>query len=158
FCTKEQHRRFLDLCPTMERWITEGGIQVFKYWLEVSNEEQENVSKPRIHDPLRQWKLSPMDLPSRTRWYDYSRARDRMLEATDTEVAPWYILRSDDKRTARLNAIGHILSQISYKKLHQDKVKLPGRSKKHAYDDQASLQGRRFVEQHYEVEQEAKAS
>jgi hypothetical protein len=99
-----------------------------------------------------------MDLPSRERWYDYSRARDRMLEATDTEIAPWYILRSDDKRTARLNAISHILSLIPYKKLHHKKVKLPGRSKKHAYDDQKSIQERRFVEQRYEVEQEAKAS
>jgi polyphosphate kinase 2 len=158
FCTDKQYKRFLDLCPVVERFMIEGGTILIKLWLEVSNGEQERRFEARIKDPLRQWKLSPMDLPSRTRWYDYSRARDRMLEATDTEVAPWYILRSDDKRTARLNAIAHILSQISYKKLHQDKVKLPGRSKKHAYDDQASLHGRRFVEGRYEAEQAKKAS
>ena len=147
FCTDKQYKRFLDLCPVVERFMIEGGTMLIKLWLEVSNGEQQRRFEARIKDPLRQWKLSPMDLPSRTRWYDYSRARDRMLEATDTTIAPWYILRSDDKRTARLNAIAHILSQIAYKKVHQDKVKLPGRSKKHAYDDQASLHGRRFVEE-----------
>jgi len=149
FCTKEQHRRFLDLCPTMERWITEGGIQVFKYWLEVSNEEQEKRFKARIHDPLRQWKLSPMDLPSRTRWYDYSRARDLMLEATDTDTVPWHILRSDDKKRARLNCIAHLLSQIPYKNVPKEKVHLPKRSNKGAYDDQRSIEGRRFVPDKY---------
>ena len=158
FCTKPQYERFLKLCPVVERFMVEGGTQLIKLWLEVSNQEQQRRFEARIKDPLRQWKLSPMDLPSRERWYDYSRARDRMLEATDTEVAPWFILRSDDKKTARLNAIAHILSQISYKKLHHDKVKLPGRSKKHAYDDQKSLQGRRFVESRYEVAEQAKAS
>ena len=158
FCTDKQYKRFLDLCPVVERFMIEGGTMLIKLWLEVSNGEQQRRFEARIKDPLRQWKLSPMDLPSRTRWYDYSRARDRMLEATDTEIAPWYILRSDDKRTARLNAIAHILSQISYKKLHQDKVKLPGRSKKHAYDDQASLHGRRFVEEQYQAEEAKKAS
>ncbi len=158
FCTDKQYKRFLDLCPVVERFMIEGGTMLIKLWLEVSNGEQQRRFEARIKDPLRQWKLSPMDLPSRTRWYDYSRARDRMLEATDTEIAPWYILRSDDKRTARLNAIAHILSQISYKKLHQDKVKLPGRSKKHAYDDQASLHGRRFVEEQYHTEEAKKAS
>jgi polyphosphate kinase len=158
FCTDKQYKRFLDLCPVVERFMIEGGTMLIKLWLEVSNGEQQRRFEARIKDPLRQWKLSPMDLPSRTRWYDYSRARDRMLEATDTEVAPWYILRSDDKRTARLNAIAHILSQISYKKVHQDKVKLPGRSKKHAYDDQASIQGRRFVEERYQAEEAKKAS
>ena len=158
FCTDKQYKRFLDICPVVERFMIEGGTMLIKLWLEVSNGEQQRRFEARIKDPLRQWKLSPMDLPSRTRWYDYSRARDRMLEATDTEIAPWYILRSDDKRTARLNAIAHILSQISYKKLHQDKVKLPGRSKKHAYDDQASLHGRRFVEEQYQAEEAKKAS
>jgi polyphosphate kinase 2 (PPK2 family) len=158
FCTKPQYERFLKLCPVVERFMVEGGTQLIKLWLEVSNQEQQRRFEARIKDPLRQWKLSPMDLPSRERWYDYSRARDRMLEATDTEIAPWFILRSDDKKTARLNAIAHILSQISYKKLHHDKVKLPSRSKKHAYDDQKSLQGRRFVERRYEAAEEAKAS
>ena len=150
FCTDKQYKRFLKLCPVVERFIVEGGTMLIKLWLEVSNEEQQQRFEARVNDPLRQWKLSPMDLPSRTRWYDYSRARDRMLEATDTDVAPWYILRSDDKRTARLNAIAHILSQIPYKKLPHSKVKLPGRSKKRAYDDQKSLQGRRFVHERYQ--------
>jgi polyphosphate kinase 2 len=149
FCTKEQHRRFLELCPVMENWIAESGIQLFKYWLEVSNEEQEKRFKARIHDPLRQWKLSPMDLPSRTRWYDYSRARDLMLEATDTDTVPWHILRSDDKKRARLNCIAHLLSQIPYKNVPKEKVHLPKRSNKGAYDDQRSIEGRRFVPDKY---------
>jgi polyphosphate kinase 2 len=149
FCTEEQYRRFLELCPEVEKYIVDGGITLLKYWLEVSNEEQEYRFQARIQDPLRQWKLSPMDLPSRTRWYDYSLARDEMLEATDTKRAPWYILRSDDKKRARLNCIAHLLSQIPYEALPQERIDLPGRSKKDAYDDQASLNGRRFVPETY---------
>jgi polyphosphate kinase 2 len=149
FCTKQQHRRFLDLCPVVEHWITESGILLLKFWLEVSNKEQERRFKARIDDPLRQWKLSPMDLPSRSRWYDYSRARDVMLEATDTKHAPWYILRSDDKKRARLNCISHILRMIPYKKVAREKIDMPRRSNKHAYDDQAVLHGRRFVADKY---------
>ena len=108
--------------------MVEGGIILIKLWLEVGNDEQKRRFEARIEDPVRQWKLSPMDLPSRTRWYDYSRARDLMLKKTDTRIAPWYIVRSDDKRTARLNAIAHLLSAIPYKKLPQEKVKLPKRS------------------------------
>jgi polyphosphate kinase 2 (PPK2 family) len=111
--------------------------------------EQEKRFAARIDDPLRQWKLSPMDIESYSRWYDYSRARDKMLKATDTKHAPWYIVRSDDKRRARLNAISHILSVIPYKKMHQPKVKLPKRSNKGAYDDQASLKGRRFARERF---------
>ncbi len=149
FCTKAQHRRFLELCPQIETYMVEGGITLIKYWLEVGNEEQERRFQARITDPLRQWKLSPMDLPSRTRWYEYSRARDRMLAATDTKVAPWYIVRSDDKKRARLNCISHFLSLIPYKKVQHEKVKLAGRSKKGAYDDQAALEGRRFVPEEF---------
>jgi polyphosphate kinase 2 len=149
FCTDEQHQRFLDQCPAFEKYVLDGGIVLIKYWLEVSNDEQERRFLARIEDPLRQWKLSPMDLPSRERWYDYSRARDEMLKATDTEHAPWHILRSDDKRRARLNCIHHFLSQIPYKKLKVDKVELPRRSKKGAYDDQKSLAGHRFVPAQY---------
>jgi polyphosphate kinase 2 (PPK2 family) len=127
----------------------DGGIQLIKIWLEVSDKEQKRRFEARIDDPRRQWKLSPMDLPSRERWYDYSRARDMMLEATDTKHAPWYILRSDDKRRARLNCIAHILKLIPYKKAPREKVKLPKRSKKRAYDDTASLEGRRFVPERY---------
>jgi polyphosphate kinase 2 len=149
FCTETERRRFLELCPPFERYVVEGGVMLLKFWLEVSNEEQERRFEARIEDPLRQWKLSPMDLPSRERWYDYSRARDRMLDATDTKYAPWYIARSDDKKRARLNCISHLLNMIPYKKIPQKKVKLLKRSSKRAYDDQASLQGRRFVLEKY---------
>ena len=149
FCTPEQHRRFLNLCPQIEKFLVEGGTMVIKYWLEVSNDEQKRRFEARIKDPLRQWKLSPMDLPSRTRWYDYSRARDIMLKKTDTRIAPWFVVRSDDKRTARLNLISHLLSRIPHKKLPSDKVKLPKRSSKRAYDDVASIARRRFVPERY---------
>jgi polyphosphate kinase 2 len=149
FCTKEQHDDFLERCPLFEKFVVANGIQLIKYWLEVSNDEQARRFQARIDDPLRQWKLSATDLPSRSRWYDYSRARDIMFEATDTEIAPWYIVHSDDKKRARLNCLSHLLSLIPYKKVHREKVKLPDRSKKGAYDDQATIAGRRFVPEKY---------
>jgi polyphosphate kinase 2 len=149
FCTKEQHRRFLELCPVTEKYVVDGGIQLIKIWLEVSDEEQKRRFEARLEDPLRQWKLSTMDLPSREKWFDYSRARDMMLKATDTRWAPWYILRSDDKKRARLNCIHHILSLIPYKKVPREKVKLPKRSTKGAYDDQTPLKGRKVVKEKY---------
>jgi polyphosphate kinase 2 len=149
FCTEEQHRRFLDLCPVVEKFIVSSGIILLKYWLEVSNEEQERRFKARIEDPLRHWKLSPMDLPSRSNWYDYSRARDIMLEATDTAIAPWHIVRSDDKKRARLNCISHLLKQIPYEEIATEEFSLPRDSKKHEYDDQATLSARRFVPEKY---------
>jgi polyphosphate kinase 2 len=112
FCSNDQHKRFLQVCPSVEKYIVDTGIQLIKFWLEVGNEEQKRRFEARIEDPLRQWKLSAMDLPSRSKWYGYSRARDQMLEATDTEHAPWYIVRSDDKRRARLNLIAHFLSKV----------------------------------------------
>jgi polyphosphate kinase 2 len=149
FCSKQQHRRFLELCPIVEKFIVDGGIRLIKIWLEVSDQEQKRRFEARIDDPLRQWKLSPMDLPSRERWFEYSRARDMMLEATDTKHAPWYILRSDDKRRARLNVIRHLLKLIPYEKVPREKIKLPERSKKGAYDDQAALKDRRLVPERY---------
>ena len=149
YCTKAQHQRFLELCPRIEKYLVDGGLILIKLWLEVSNDEQKRRFEARIDDPLRQWKLSPMDLPSRKRWYDYSRARDTMFKATDTRYSPWYIVRSDDKRAARLNTIAHLLSRIPHKKLPADKVKLPGRSGKGAYDDDASIARRRFVRERY---------
>ena len=149
FCTKEEYSRFLELCPEVEKFVVDGGIQLIKYWLEIGNDEQERRFEARINDPLRQWKLSLMDLPSRSRWYDYSHARDKMLEATDTTYAPWYILRSDNKKRARLNCISHLLSLIPYEKVTRKKVKLSQRSKKYVYDDQASLEGRNFVPEKY---------
>jgi polyphosphate kinase 2 len=145
FCSKAQHERFLKVCPEYERYIVDDGIKLIKYWLEVSEPEQKRRFEARITDPLRQWKLSPTDLCSRSRWFDYSRARDMMLEATDTEFAPWYIVPSDDKRRARLNCISHMLSLIPYKKVSRAKVKLPKRSKQGVYDDEATLKIRRFV-------------
>ncbi|MCC7153570.1 MAG: polyphosphate kinase 2 [Bryobacterales bacterium] len=149
FCNEKQRDRFLELCPLVERFMVESGIILVKYWLEVSNAEQERRFKARIEDPLRQWKLSPMDLPSRARWYDYSQARDLMLKKTDTKHAPWSIVLSDDKKRARLNCIAHLLSQAPYEKLKREKVKLPDRSKKGAYDDRASLKGRNFIPEKY---------
>jgi polyphosphate kinase len=149
FCTNEQHKHFLELCPQIEKYIVDGGIILLKYWLEVSNEEQERRFLARIEDPLRQWKLSPVDLPSRERWYEYSRARDIMFDATDTKFAPWHILHSDDKKRARLNCISHFLNQIPYEKLPREEIVLPKRSKDDAYDDQATLKGRRLVPEKY---------
>jgi polyphosphate kinase 2 len=149
FCSKEQYEGFLELAPFIEEQIVGSGIQLIKLWLEVGQQEQERRMTARIDDPLRQWKLSPMDVESWPRWYEYSRARDRMFEATDTKHAPWYILRSDDKKRARLNCLSHILQLIPYKPLRHEKVKLPKRWTKHRYDDQASLKGRRFVAEKY---------
>lgn len=149
FCTKKQYQAFLENCPKFERFFIQAGIILIKFWLEVNQKEQRQRFEARMEDPLRQWKLSPMDLESYSRWYSYSRARDMMLEATDTEEAPWYIVRSDDKRRARLNCIAHILDQIPYEEVPRDKVKLPKRLEKGEYDDQATLKGRRFVSEKY---------
>ena len=149
FCTKEQHRRFLEICPAFEKHIVDNGIRLIKYWLEVSNKEQKRRFEARIDDRVRQWKLSDMDLPSRERWYDYSRARDLMLEATDTDHAPWYIVRSDDKKRARLNLISHFLGLIPYEQPKREKVTLPSRNKKHAYDDEATIKDRRWIEEKF---------
>jgi len=149
FCSKAEHRDFLELCPQVEKVVVDQGVHLIKYWLEVSNKEQKRRFEARLTDPLRQWKLSPTDLPSRSRWYDYSHARDMMLKATDTKAAPWYILRSDNKKQARLNCISHLLSLIPYKKVKREKVKLLNRKKKGAYDDQATLKGRNFVPEKY---------
>jgi polyphosphate kinase len=149
FCTPKQRDRFLDIVPAFEDMMLENGIILLKYWLEVSNDEQARRFQARIDDPLRQWKLSKTDLPSRTKWYEYSRARDDMFAATDTKRAPWYIVPSDDKKRARLNVIHHILKQIPHGKVPREKVVLSDRSKKHAYDDRASLKGRRFVPVRY---------
>ena len=145
FCTEEEHRRFLKVCPEFELFIVDGGILLIKYWLEVSHEEQKRRFMARIEDSLRQWKLSPTDLCSRSKWFEYSQARDIMFEATNTKFAPWYIVPSDDKRQARLNCIRHLLGLIPYQKVAQKKAELPDRSMKDAYDDVASLKGVQFV-------------
>jgi polyphosphate kinase 2 len=149
FCTEEQHRKFLEVCPAFERQVVDSGIRLLKYWLEVSPEEQKRRFQARIEDPLRQWKLSPTDLESRRRWYDYSHARDLMLAATDTKFAPWHAVRSDDKKRARLNCIAHLLSQIPYERVRRVKVKPVGRSRKHAYDDVAPMKKRNWIPEAY---------
>jgi polyphosphate kinase 2 len=149
FCTPEQHQRFLSLCPVVEKYMVDDGIRLIKIWLEVGQEEQERRFRARIDDPIRQWKLSPMDLESFKRWYDYSKARDLMLEYTDTEHAPWHLVDSNDKKRARLNCIYHVLSRIPYKHVEHSKIALPERSERKKYDDIASLNGRRFVDQRY---------
>jgi polyphosphate kinase 2 len=149
FCTPEQHREFLEICPVVEKYIVDAGIILLKYWMEVGKKEQERRFVARIKDPLRQWKLSPMDLESFQRWYEYSRARDQMLEATDTDHAPWYVVRSDDKRRARLNCMSHLLSIIPYGKVPRSKVKLPKRKEKNAYDDQSPLKRRKSIPEEY---------
>jgi polyphosphate kinase 2 len=149
FCTKQQHADFLRICPNFERWITDQGIILVKYWLDVNNGEQETRFLKRVNDPKRRWKLSPMDLESRGRWYEYSKARDEMLEATDTEWAPWNLVDSNDKKRARLNCISHLLDQIPYKKMKQAEVKLPKRSKRGAYDTAASVADRSWIPSKY---------
>ena len=149
FCSHDEHRRFLALCPQIEKYIVDAGIVLIKLWLEVGMEEQERRFKARIDDPLRQWKLSPMDTESYRRWYEYSRARDLMFNATDTKHARWTIIRSDDKRRARLNCIAHVLKTIPYKKISRAKVRLPKRSGKGRYNDQAALRRMNFVAERY---------
>ncbi len=135
FCTEEQATRFLAMAPAVERAIIESGVILVKYWLEVSEEEQTVRLSSRIDDGRKTWKLSPMDLKSYSRWYDYSRARDDMFAATDTSWAPWFVVRSDDKKRARLNIISHLLKRIPYEQAPRDKVKLPDRQKPHGYTE-----------------------
>jgi polyphosphate kinase 2 (PPK2 family) len=135
--------------PIFENYILKAGIILVKFWLEVGQEEQRRRFEARIEDPFRQWKLSPTDLESYARWYSYSRARDMMLETTDTKAAPWHIVRSDDKRRGRLNCISHLLRMIPYEEVPHDKVKLPKRSTKGEYDDQVTLEGRTFAPEKY---------
>jgi polyphosphate kinase 2 len=149
FVDNKRYETFLKVCPQIEQYIADAGIILIKIWLEVGMKEQERRFAARVEDPLRQWKLSPMDVESYSRWYDYSRARDAMLKATDSKHAPWVLVHTDDKRRGRLNCIAHILDVIPYKKPKRDKVKLPSRGGKNAYDDKATLKGRKFVPERY---------
>jgi polyphosphate kinase len=133
FCTPQQVKRFLKLCPLMESAILGSGVQLIKYWFEVSQEEQTARFKDRISDPRKVWKLSPMDLESHRRWYDFSHARDAMFRATDSNESPWYVVPSDDKRRARLNCISHLLELIPYEDVPREKIKLPKRQKSKGY-------------------------
>ena len=133
FATPEQHQRFLRQCPIFERMLVEDGVLLLKYWFSVSDAEQERRFKSRLKDPMRRWKLSPMDLESLTRWEDYSRAKDEMFAATDIPEAPWMVVESEDKRRARLNMIAHLLSAVPWERVQRDALKLPKRPKSHGY-------------------------
>jgi polyphosphate kinase 2 len=135
FCSEERVKRFLELAPAFEKLMIESGIILIKYWLEVSEQEQTRRLAGRMHDGRKIWKLSPMDVESYSRWYDYSRARDEMFKATDSSWAPWYVVNSNDKKRARLNLITHLLTKIPYKKAPREKVKLPERGKSHGYKE-----------------------
>jgi polyphosphate kinase 2 len=135
FCTEDEAMRFLKMVPLVERALVDSGVILLKYWLEVTPDEQTRRIEGRIDDPRKIWKLSPMDLKSYSRWYDYSRARDDMFRATDMPFAPWYVVRSEDKKRARLNLITHLLSQIPYKALPREKIELPERQGRHGYKD-----------------------
>src|SRR5262249_33836949 len=147
FCTEDQVKHFLQVTPLVEKTMVDSGIILLKYWLEVSEEEQTRRLESRIDDGRKIWKLSPMDLKSYSRWYDYSLARDEMFAATDTSWAPWFVVRSDDKRRARLNVISHLLSQIPYKDVPREEIKLPKRQKRGDY--QESKHPFRFVPEIY---------
>lgn len=133
FCSDKQYQDFLRMCPSFETLLRDNGIILIKYWFEVSEKEQHRRFLKRIEDPMRQWKLSPMDLESHRRWFDYSRARDAMFAATDTIQSPWYVVQTNDKPRARLNCIAHLLSVVPWKKIRQEKVTLPKRQKAKGY-------------------------
>ena len=137
FCSDQQAKKFLQVAPLVEKAMIESGIILLKYWMEVSPEEQTRRLESRIDDGRKIWKLSPMDLKSYSRWFDYSRARDEMFSATDTAWAPWYVVRSDDKKRARLNCITHLLKQVPYKEAPREKIKLPKRQKAGGYREPA---------------------
>lgn len=145
FCTRDEYMRFLQYTPIFEQAMVDAGIHLIKYWLEVGMDVQEKRFRDRIEDPRKIWKLSPMDVKSYQRWYEYSRARDDMFAATDHIFSKWHIVRSDHKRRARLNCISHLLSQIDYEEVPEEPVDLGDRSLEGAYDDQGSLEGRSFV-------------
>jgi len=133
FATGDEYKRFLELVPKVEEAFIEGGIQIIKYWFDVSQHEQTRRFNDRARDPRKIWKLSPMDLESHRRWYDYSRARDAMFRATDTEISPWYVVKGDEKRRARLNCIAHLLDQVPYERVEPKAIKLPDRQKPRGY-------------------------
>jgi polyphosphate kinase 2 len=145
FCTEEQYRYFLDSASDFERWIIENDTYLLKYWMSVPNEQQLTRFQSRVEDPNEYWKLSPIDLDARRRWYDYARARDVMLDCSDTEHAPWNIVDCRDTRRSHLNCITHLLDQIPYEDVPHEPVSLPDRDESDAYDDEGALKGRKFV-------------
>ncbi len=148
FCTEEEYREFLRSCPEFERMLLRSGIILIKYWFSVSDEEQEKRFQSRIKDPTKQWKLSPMDLQSRAKWVEYSKAKDEMFASTDIKQAPWYVVNADDKKRARLNCISHLLSLIPYEEIKNEKIKLPPRQKDGGYI-RPPISDQNFVEENY---------
>ena len=149
FCTDEEYEEFFRSVPEFEKMLVRSGIQIIKYWFSITDEEQEIRFQARIHDPLKQWKLSPMDLESRRRWERYTQAKEVMLQRSHIPEAPWWVVHADDKKRARLNCISHALSLLHYGNAPREKVKMPKRSTKGAYDDEATLKGRKFVPEKY---------
>ncbi|HEY8148732.1 MAG TPA: polyphosphate kinase 2 [Vicinamibacteria bacterium] len=133
FCTEDEYQEFLRSCPEFERMLVRSGVQLVKYWFSVSDEEQEKRFQARLDDPTKHWKLSPMDLESRSRWVEYSRAKDEMFSHTDIKQAPWYVVEADDKRAARLNLLAHLLSLVPYQDIAREKIELPRRQKEGSY-------------------------
>ncbi|MBN1293441.1 MAG: polyphosphate kinase 2 [Candidatus Latescibacteria bacterium] len=148
FCTEEEYREFLRSCPEFERMIIRSGIILIKYWFSVSDEEQEQRFQARIGDPTKRWKLSPMDLESRSKWVEYSIAKDEMFKYTDIKQAPWYVVEADDKKRARLNCISHLLSIVPYKDLTPDSIELPPRQNNIGYE-RPPLSDQTFVPEVY---------
>jgi len=149
FCTEEEYREFMRTCPEFERMLVRAGIHVLKYWFSVSDEEQERRFRDRMRDPKKRWKLSDMDLQSRVRWVQYSRAKDEMFRYTDIKQAPWWVVDADDKRRARLNCIRHLLTQISYQDLTPEPIPLPPRDDGLGYE-RPPMSDQTFVDDHYE--------
>jgi polyphosphate kinase 2 (PPK2 family) len=148
FCTEEEYREFLRSCPEFERMLIRSGIILIKYWFSVSDEEQERRFQARLDDPTKRWKLSPMDLESRSRWVDYSKAKDEMFAHTDTKQSPWYVVHADDKRRARLNTIRHLLSLIPYDEAPKQEIKLPPRQSDVGYV-RPPISDQTFIPDHY---------
>jgi polyphosphate kinase 2 len=148
FCTQEEYEEFLRSCPEFERMLVRGGLQLVKYWFSVSDDEQERRFQARIDDPTKRWKLSPMDLESRARWVEYSRAKDEMFRFTDIKQAPWFAVQADDKRRARLNCLAHLLSLVPYEEIEMEPIELPERQKEEAYL-RPPITDKTFVEARY---------
>ena len=146
FCNEAQYREFLRSCPQFERMLIRSGIILLKYWFSVSDEEQERRFRQRAEDPKRRWKLSPMDLESWNRWVEYSKAKDRMMQYTDTRQSPWYVVPSDDKKRARLNCISHIINKVPYEDILPDPIDLPPR-KDHGGYERPPFDEQTFVEE-----------
>jgi polyphosphate kinase 2 len=148
FCTQDQYKEFLRICPGFEEALIRSGVMLFKYWLDISEEEQKERFQERLDNPMKQWKISPMDMKARTRWYDYTQAKDEMFKYTDKKISPWYVVNANDKKRARLNCISHMLSHIPYEEISRKKLKLPPLQKKKNYK-RSTILDKTFVPEKY---------